>query len=196
MFFLWCVPVKLKSPNMFNAVYCNSIRVPFFPRFAWSPTLIWSHWEWVCMSVKEGGFKITTSRFIQSRIKAKRNKQMYNLESYLLKVGLPRRQVTNVSEHTHMHYTRLLLWKRCRGSVLWQDESRQLKSLTSRVPTSLRLALWERRGKGSSGAKNFSYSDSDMARFTLCLWNRRRRGKGKTEPVKSVAASTIVSDMY
>lgn len=86
------------------------------------------------------------------------------------------------SAHTHRHtlflcpFTYLLLWKRCRGSVLWQDESWQPKSLTSRVPTSLRLALWERRGKGSSGAKNFSYRDSDMAR---CTWHRNR-GKDMT----------------
>ena len=76
-----------------------------------------------------------------------------------------------MSTNTHTHSTCLLLWKRWRGSVLWQDESWHPKSLTSRVPTSLRLALWERRGNGSSGAKNFSYRDSDMAG---CTWHRNR----------------------
>lgn len=65
-------------------------------------------------------------------------------------------------KHSWSGFTCLLVWKRRKGSVLWQDESWQPKSLTSRVPTSLRLALWERRGNGSSGAKNFSYRDSDM----------------------------------
>lgn len=64
----------------------------------------------------------------------------------------------------------LLEWKRCSGSVRWQDESWQPKSLTSRQPSSLRLKLpprggcWcESSGHGSSGARNFSYGSSVMA---------------------------------
>lgn len=65
-------------------------------------------------------------------------------------------------------HTDLLEWKRCSGSVRWQDESWQPKSLTSRHPSSLRLpprgGCWcERSGHGSSGARNFSYSSSVMA---------------------------------
>lgn len=87
--------------------------------------------------------------------------------AHLAAVGVPEVSLLMTGDtyawtHEYTNSTSLLLWKRCRGSVLWQDESWQPKSLTSRVPTSLRLALWERRGNGSSGAKNFSYRDSDM----------------------------------
>lgn len=67
----------------------------------------------------------------------------------------------------------LLVWKRWSGSVRWQDESWQPKSLMSRQPGSSLGQVptprgGPRSGKGSSGVRNFSYevvadASSDMA---------------------------------
>lgn len=66
----------------------------------------------------------------------------------------------------------LLVWKRWSGSVRWQDESWQPKSLMSRQPGSSLGQVptprgGPRSGKGSSGVRNFSYevvadASSDM----------------------------------
>lgn len=67
----------------------------------------------------------------------------------------------------------LLVWKRWSGSVRWQEESWQPKSLMSRQPGSSLGQVPTPRGapssgKGSSGVRNFSYevvadASSDMA---------------------------------
>lgn len=50
----------------------------------------------------------------------------------------------------------LLLWKRCKGSVRWHDDSWHPKSLTSSVASSLKFPRCDSSGNGSSGARNFS----------------------------------------
>lgn len=67
----------------------------------------------------------------------------------------------------------LLVWKRWSGSVRWQEDSWQPKSLMSRQPGSSLGQVptprgGPRSGKGSSGVRNFSYevvadASSDMA---------------------------------
>lgn len=69
--------------------------------------------------------------------------------------------------------TYLLVWKRWSGSVRWQEDSWQPKSLMSRQPGSSLGQVptprgGPRSGKGSSGVRNFSYevvadASSDMA---------------------------------
>lgn len=93
----------------------------------------------------------------------------------------------------------LLEWKRCSGSVRWQDESWQPKSLTSRQPSSLRLKLpprggcWcESSGHGSSGARNFSYGSSVMvaeeAAASASRSQRRSRQRHHERPVPGRAS--------
>lgn len=100
-------------------------------------------------------------------------------------------------KHSWSGFTCLLVWKRCKGSVLWQEESWQPKSLTSRVPTSLRLARWERRGNGSSGAKNFSYRDSDMV-LDIYLQKKHKTVKVlqygfKVQKTNAIIDGTVIS---
>lgn len=83
------------------------------------------------------------------------------------------RQGCRQSAPTSSGGTNLLVWKRWSGSVRWQEDSWQPKSLMSRQPGSSLGQVptprgGPRSGKGSSGVRNFSYevvadASSDMA---------------------------------
>ena len=86
----------------------------------------------------------------------------------------------------------LLVWKRWSGSVRWQDESWQPKSLMSRQPGSSLGQVptprgGPRSGKGSSGVRNFSYevvadASSDIAGDGLARTPTPARGCSRAGP--------------
>lgn len=85
-----------------------------------------------------------------------------------------------------------MVWKRWSGSVRWQDESWQPKSLMSRQPGSSLGQVptprgGPRSGKGSSGVRNFSYevvadASSDIAGDGLARTPTPARGCSRAGP--------------